>query len=264
MKGTIWHLSPLLAVACLFLSSCAYQSIQSPQSPVTPAAGNYSMNLTSGVTGKTLNWGGYLSAAGDNVTMVAYDPEYARCMDALIVPTPIPVTGTSQGNPLTMTSSPFDGGNVLKITLSGQASPLTGTYAFADGCNGDHGTLTATLVPPISGTWTSSFDVNGQPVTLTADLTQASATGPAGVIPLSGSFTFNGISCYSGGTFDPSESYLYGNTVSMGTVATSVGVSFFVSGTLTTPASPTTMNVNYWFPTSVCGGATGTVQLNKQ
>jgi hypothetical protein len=254
----------LLSLACLFLSSCATNAIQSSQSPITPASGNWSLKLQSAITAQPLNWGGDVSVSGNNVTMVEFDPQYARCMDALIGPMSIPVTGASGSSPLTLTSAAFDGGNVLKITLSGSDSPLTGTYAFSGGCQRDHGTFTATFVPPLSGTWSSSFALNGQPVTLTANLTQAADPGAAGVIPLTGTLTLSGASCYAGGTLDSSESYIWGNTVSAGTVATSLGVSFLVSGTLTTPANATTISASYWFPRSVCSGATGKIQLNKQ
>ncbi len=63
---------------------------------------------------------------------------------------------------------------------------------------------------------------------------------------------------------DSSESYVWGDTVSAGTVTTSVGGSFLVGGVLTTPANPTTINASYWFPQSVCSGATGNIQLDKQ
>jgi len=255
---------PLLSSVCLFLSSCVSSSIQSSQSTITPASGNWSLKLQSAVTAQTLNWGGDVSVSGSNVTMVEFDPQYGRCLDALDGPIAITVTGGSQSSPLTLTSAAFDGGNVLKITLSGSGSPLTGTYAFAGGCQSDHGTLTATFVAPISGTWTSSFDVNGQPVLLTANLTQATAPGAAGVIPLTGTFTVSGASCYAGGTLDSSESYVWGDTVSAGTVTTGVGVNFLVGGTLTPAANPTTLSASFWFPESVCSGATGKIQLNKQ
>lgn len=263
MRRTSLLVPPLLLLACLLLSSCANNSIQSSQPPITLASGNWSLNLQSAVTAQTFNWGGDVSVAGNNVTMVAFDPRYGRCLDALSGPMSIQVAGPSQTSPLILTSAAFDGGNVLKIAFSGSDSPLTGTYAFSGGCQGDHGTLTATFVPPISGAWSSSFVINGQPVTLTANLTQATNPGAAGVIPITGTFTLSGASCYAGGTLDSSESYVWGDTVSAGTVTTSVGVNFLVSGTITTPANPTTITANYWFPESVCSGATGTVQLNK-
>jgi hypothetical protein len=267
MRRTRLFVLPLLSLVCVFLSSCgnpliqSSESSQSSQSPNTPASGNWSLELQSAITGKTLNWGGDISVSGNNVNLVAYDPGYARCLDALVGPLAIPVAGSSERSPLALASVAFDGGNVLKITLSGSDSPLTGTYAFSGGCQADHGTLTATFVPPISGTWTSNFSINGQPVTLTADLTQASASGAAGVMPLSGTFTLSGASCYSGGSLESSGSYIWGNTVSAGTVATSVGVNFLVSGTLT---NPTSISASYWFPQSICSGATGNIQLSKQ
>jgi hypothetical protein len=261
MRRTLVCVSPILSVVCLFLSSCGGNS---NQPPFTAAGGNYSLKLQSGQTSQTLDWGGFLSTSGSSFSLVVLDPQYAACTHALVGPAAIPVTGTTHGGSVTLTSAAFDGGNVLKIALSGTTSPFTGTYAFAGGCNTDHGTLTATFVPPISGTWTSNITISGQPVTVTANLTQAPGPNAGGVIPLTGSFTLGGTSCYSGGTFDSSESYLWGDTVSMGTVATGVGVSFYVSGTLTSPASPTVINGTYWFPKTTCSGATGNIQFNKQ
>jgi hypothetical protein len=264
MRRTILLVPLLLPLSCLLLSSCGNNLIRPSQSPTTPASGNWSLKLQSGITAEKLNWGGDLSFSDNNVTLVVFDPEYRRCMDALIGPMAIPVTGTPQSSPLTLTSAAFDGANVLNVTLSGSDNLLTGTYAFSGGCQADHGTFTATFVPPISGTWTSIFAINGQQVTLTANLSQASDPGAAGVIPLSGTLTLSGAPCYSGGTLASSDSYLWGDTISTGTLATSVGVNFYVSGTLTSPANPTTISASYWFPQSVCSGATGNIQLNKQ
>jgi hypothetical protein len=264
MKKTGIFALLFVPLACLLMSSCGNNAILISQSPSTLASGNWSLALQSGINATTQNWGGNFSVSDSSVTMVMFDPEYGRCMDALIGPLAIPVTGTLQEGSLTLTSAAFDGGNVLNIALSGSGSTATGTYAFTGGCQGDHGNFTATFVPPISGTWSSSFAINGQPVTLTANLSQSTTATGAGVIPLTGTYTLSGTSCYSGGTLASSESYIWGNTVTTGTLATSVGVSFYVAGTLTTPANPTTISASYWFPQSVCSGATGNIQLVKQ
>jgi len=91
------------------------------------------------------------------------------------------------------------GDTTLDASLTGSSSTLLiGTYTVTGGCaNGDHGTLTATYVPPVDGSWTGPITtLSGTPTgaQMTLNLTQSSSEF-LGFFPLGGTAQITGSTC---------------------------------------------------------------------
>jgi len=252
-----------IVIAVTLLSGFLLCSCGSTFSSSNPGAtirdGNWSIQTVSSATGATLNMGATLMQSGNTVTGTLLDPSYVGCSDPLIGPQSIPLTGAFQNDALTMTSPSYS----LTLKGTGTGTYISGTSSNAGDCpqSALNGNLSGTYIPSISGNWTSTFVLNGQTVTLTVDLTQGNTVNDAGYLPLTGMATLSGSSCFEGGNSSPTVSYISGNNMSFG-VGTS-GVIFSLTGKISN-SSATTIDGNFWFPSTVCGGQTGTIQLTKQ
>ncbi|MES2392327.1 MAG: hypothetical protein V4555_11845, partial [Acidobacteriota bacterium] len=120
------------------------------------------------------------------------------------------------------------GANV--IVLSGKvpaagATSWSGTYSVSvQGKSGCQGPFTATAFPVVDATYTGELMTTGYAkptgVVVALRLTQGSAqilqtdSGPSGYLPLSGTVTVSGASCFTRGTIQlPYESYIGGSLV---------------------------------------------------
>jgi hypothetical protein len=109
------------------------------------------------------------------------------------------LTGTvdESGNFTLTASSPYP--STLTFTGNVSGDELTGTYSVTAGTSTNQGTISGTYVQPIDGTYTGvvTSAVTGTTLNVTAVLTQGSAAGSNGALPLSGTVTFGGYSCFS-------------------------------------------------------------------
>lgn len=233
--------------ACLLMSACGGSSSSNSFYNVI-TSGNWSIQATSLRSGAVLDIGGSLVQKGSQVTGVLHIAN-ARvpntntyCYD--VVNDDVPVTGSFQGNLLTLTSTPVHS-QVLTISATGQGNtlydnptatpPLYG-YMIAGGCDdGDYGTFTAggnsfstaNYVAPITASWyaTVTDQASGDDVQVQADVTQAGAADSHGRFPLTGALTFTDQmtqgtwSCASTGTLG-TGSVAWGNNVSFAAATT--------------------------------------------
>lgn len=186
----------------------------------------------------------------------------------------LPLSGSFSGDTLTLTSGTLDS-QVVTVKATGTGASLTGTYSVAGGCaDGDHGTIVASYLPPVTGTWTSTFKDYGNTVSMSATLTQASTADANGVFPLSGTVSFSGLTCPTGGTVyslpqsDWATSGVVGTDILL-TVenASSGNAELIYSGSVTnaSAAQASTIAGAYTVSDASCQQLTGTsVQLTKQ
>ena len=111
------------------------------------------------------------------------------------------VSGTVAGNTFTLNTASLRG-QVLSITatpalVAGTVQGLTGTWSLTGGTCASSGMSTLLFTQPLSGTWSGPF-TNGFTGTASATLTQ-SGPDAHGFFPVTGSFTFTGLSCFASG-----------------------------------------------------------------
>jgi hypothetical protein len=122
------------------------------------------------------------------------------------------------------------------LTLTGEVSgsELTGTFSLTAGTSTDQGAISGTYVQPIDGTYIGvvTSSITGASLNITAVLTQGSTAGSRGTLPLSGTVTFGGYSCFSSATVSTGSAVLgegYGLTLVPTNTSSSVGAAGGVS-----------------------------------
>ena len=177
--------------------------------------------------------------------------------------TDIPISGTVNGDIVTLTSDDIVG-QIITITGSATSNLITGTYSVANGCaGGDHGTITAVLIPPVTGNWTGTIHTDdGTNKGATASFAQDSPNA-GGYSPLSGTLTLSGFQCTMSGTLATEQSWLLGNLVQA--VVTMSDGSVLTFNGLITDASTTAkqMTVNFSISGGKCSGQSGSVTFNR-
>jgi len=187
-----------------------------------------------------LHLGASITQSGSNVS-IAFVP-LGPCLP-VGPPTLTQASVTATG----MTAKAAFGDATLDINLAGNSTQMFGTYSVTGGCaNGDHGSLTATYVPPVTGTWTGAIqNIFGtspdEQVTLT--LTQSNAS-VFGFYPITGTIQVTGSACITTATVGPG-SPLAGNPAIPSTITGTTMTLYLTSGTTTTTAMATLVPPGY-------------------
>jgi len=118
--------------------------------------------------------------------------------------------------------------STLTLTGNVSGSELTGTFSLTAGTSTDQGTISGTSTQPIDGTYIGvvTSSITGASLNITAVLTQGSTPGSNGSLPLSGTVTFGGYSCFSSATVSTGSAVLgegYGLTLVPTNSSASVG-----------------------------------------
>jgi hypothetical protein len=224
-------------------------------------AGNWYLQASSQVSADASQIpqiGGSLTQT-DSVISGVLHVSNSSCFDGA---TAIPVSGTVSGDTVTLTSDSIIG-QVITITGSATSNLMTGTYSIASGCaGGDHGTITAVLIPPVTGNWTGTFTDDSTGKAATASFSQ-DAPNPDGYSPLSGTLNLSGSQCSISGTLATEQSWVLGNLV-QANVNMSDGSILALTGFIT-DASTTAkqMTVNFSISGGKCSGQGGSVTFNR-
>ena len=97
--------------------------------------------------------GGNLTQNGNALSATMY-VSGSLCFD---VSQPVILTGALKNRQVTLTSADVSGQVFSMVATETTDSALSGTYTITGGCgSGDHGTVSANVVPSISGTWSGS------------------------------------------------------------------------------------------------------------
>src|SRR6267378_1508446 len=189
-------LSLLLCILALVLTGC--WPILKPSDAVL-TDGNWSVTATSSNPAiGTFHVGGNLAQIGNTLSGTMYVVS-SLCFDDS---KPISLTGTVNGQEVTLASTDING-QVFSVTaIATTNSALDGTYTITGGCgSGDSGTAAANVVPSISGTWGGSLVGSGGPsVALNINLVQSAIASADGSFALTGDLVYAGSSCSDSGT----------------------------------------------------------------
>jgi hypothetical protein len=189
-------LSLLLGILALVLTGC--WPILNP-SDATLTQGNWSVTATSSNPAiGTFHVGGNLAQSGNTLSGTMYVIG-SLCFDDS---RPISLTGTVNGQQVTLASTDSNGQVFSVAAVATTNSALDGTYTITGGCgSGDSGTAAANVVPSISGTWGGSLVGSGGPsVALNINLVQSAIASADGSFPLTGDLVYAGSSCSDSGT----------------------------------------------------------------
>jgi hypothetical protein len=197
---TRFWLSTLLGTLALALTGCGGIAKAKPESANTALAqGNWSVAAVSShpSTG-TFHVGGNLAQSGNTLSGTMYVVG-SLCFD---VSQPISLTGTINGQEVTLASTEINGQVFSIAAIATTESALNGTYTITGGCgNGDSGTADANAAPSISGTWGGYLvGSGGSQVALNIELTQNPVASADGSFALSGDLVDAGSSCSASGT----------------------------------------------------------------
>lgn len=142
--------------------------------------------------------GGNLTQNGNALSATMY-VSGSLCFD---VSQPVILTGALKNRQVTLTSADVSGQVFSMVATETTDSALSGTYTITGGCgSGDHGTVSANVVPSISGTWSGSVIGTGGPnVSLSIALHQAANAAADGTFALTGNLTYTGSDCSMSGT----------------------------------------------------------------
>ena len=203
----------MMGLSMLLWSGCGGSS-SAPASAATPqfgiASGNWSIILLSqpGLNPGGGRAGGSLVQSGNTITGTLHIVD-SLCFD---LQDDLSLSGTAAKQNISFTSAPLRGQTIVftsddpPLVFSAASTVITGSYAISGGaCAGEKGSFVAGLIPALTGTWKGS--VTGL---FTADVAGTlTQTGPDshGFFHLSGSFTFDGLSCFSSGTIASSQMY---------------------------------------------------------
>jgi len=189
-------LSLLLGILTLALAGC--WPILTPND-ATLTQGNWSVTATSSNPAiGTFHVGGNLAQSGNALSGTMYVVG-SLCFDDSL---PISLTGTVNGQQVTLASTDINGQVFSVAATATTDSALSGTYTITGGCgSGDSGTAAANVVPSISGTWGGSLvGSGGSSVALNINLVQSATASADGSFALTGDLVYAGSSCSASGT----------------------------------------------------------------
>jgi hypothetical protein len=241
-------------------------------------SGDYVLNVAPVSGSSASSFSGNLYISGTSVSgSFLYNNANSSCNGQSF-----PVTGTinSTGTLMSLSSSAFTGslsGNTATLTLqlpligyTNSTYNTTGTAQIAAGTSGTNcalasSALTAQYLQPYTGSWIGTLT---GPITVSATVilaesipqTLATSTSAAGVIPATGSLSFNGAACNFSQTLTNSlAGQISGYTLDLYQGTSSLTSPVIVSASETT--SPITFNVLIVSGTTACpaGSYSGTI-----
>jgi hypothetical protein len=260
--------SAILLAALLTACSTAPMGSTATATTATPSAaglsGNWQISTDAAQAAQLPQLSGSLTGSGSAITGIFHATNSNTCISPQ---TKIAVSGSLDGhNLLTVTSTPFAGGSILKLIgtvtsgnrLEVSAYTITGgSCAFPAGAKSI--SATANLLQPVSGTYQGTFtDSDGASLPITATLTQTTQPDSNGVFHVSGGATFDSNQCVSSPIV--ADSAVTGNTLS--TTYTQQGNTIVATGTFDDNA--TTLTITSWNLDGPCGSASGTGVLTRQ
>jgi hypothetical protein len=181
------------------------------------------------------------------------------CFDGL---TTLPLEGNLTGQSFSLLSF-SDSGQYLNLSgkIATDDNTLTGTFLIDDGCaNGTKGSLSGTKISPLTGTYAGPSTL-GSAGTLSLTVSQDSFSDGIGYFHLSGTSTFAGVSCFTSGNLDSSQSTISGEQVLL-TVTTNEPSTVVMSGTLNPAATQLTLG-SIQVVSGGCSGDAGTANLTS-
>jgi hypothetical protein len=206
---------------------------------------------------------GYLSESGlgaDQFTTAALQAQVSGCFQDA---TTVPMYGETSGSFVNLASFAIEG-QTLSINAEANAdgSQFSGNYSIAGGCaGGAAGTVTGTKYASLTGTFIGSITGSSPAVTLSMSLSQDAEGTGLGTFPISGSASFNGISCFSQGTLAAENGSVIGDSVTMEfTTNDSQGAEIQMTGTIDPAASTLTLS-SIQINGGNCSGTLGSAAL---
>jgi hypothetical protein len=249
---------------------------------IAPTSGDYFLSVAPVSGSAASSFSGNLYISGTSVSgSFLYNNGNSSCNGQSF-----PVTGTinSAGTLMSLNSSAFAGslsGNTATLTLqlpliayTNNTYNTTGTAQIAAGTSGTNcalasSTLTAQYLQPYNGGYTGTLTSGTSTVTATIILaesipqTLATSTSAAGLIPASGSLTFNGAACNFSQTLTNSlAGQISGYTLDLYQGTSSLTSPVIVSASETT--SPITFNVLISSGTTSCPAGSYSGTINPQ
>jgi hypothetical protein len=232
--------------------------------PSTAAlSGNWQISTDATEAAPLPQLSGSLTGAGSAVSGIFHPATSNACINPQ---SKIAVSGSlDEHSVLTLSSAPFAGGSVLKLTgtvISGNRLQVStysvtgGACAFSAGANSI--SATAHLLQPVSGTYAGSFtDSDGATFPITATLTQTTQPDSNGVFHVSGGATFDNNQRVSSPIV--ADSTVTGNTLSA--TYTQQGNTIVATGTF--DDSATTLTITNWTLDGPCGTPAPQTPLNR-
>jgi hypothetical protein len=209
---------------------------------------------------------GYLSQQGQGANQFTTAALQAQTSGCFQDATTVPMTGETSGSDVNLASFAIDGQTLsINVQANADGNQFSGTYAIAGGCaGGTNGTVTGTEYLPLTGTFSGPVTGSSPAVTLSLSLSQYAAGTGLGTFPLSGSATFNGISCFSQGTLAAESGSVIGENVTMEfTTNDTQGAQVQMTGTIDPAASTLTLS-SLQINGGSCSGTLGSATLLRQ
>jgi hypothetical protein len=263
----------ILSLVVIGCGSGSSSSFQAPSPTPTPApqpaltAGNWTMQARSAVTNQTIFPDIVLVTTPTGVSGKAHITGSA-CFN--FVTDAVSLTGTLNGPSLNITTDVPVNGQTITATLSGSATSLTGTYTLNGGtcAPGDHGTLSARLLPPVDGTWKGTFTSTAvppaPPFSVTAVLTQSNTPDPNGFLVITGTATFTGSTCFTSGTALATPTLSSGQALTLNLATDNLG-EIAIGGLYDDTQTPNVISTAlYHVNAGPCAGDGGNLSLTKQ
>lgn len=236
-----------------------------PQQALTP--GNWTMQARSAVTNQTIFPDIVLITTPTGVAGKAHIAG-STCFN--FVTDAVSLTGTLSGPSLSIITDAPVNGQIITATLSGSATSLTGTYTLDGGtcAPGDHGTLSARLLPPVDGTWKGTFTPTAvppaSPFSVTAVLTQSNTPDPNGFLVLNGTVTLTGSTCFTSGTVTAIPTLSAGQSLTLNLATDNLG-EIAVGGLYDDTQTPNVISpAAYHVNAGPCAGDGGNLILTRQ
>ncbi len=218
-----------------------------PSPTATPLTGNWQIAAatTTGAQAFSALAGSFvqepISASGTTTLVSILQAENpSQCY---VGQTTVPSEGNVAASSFSLTSFSVDG---QYLTINGTPSAgddtFTGNFSISGGCgDGVKGTVNGTRIAPLTGTYAGTLAP--VPTTVRLVLAQDAAADGFGYFHVQGTATFAGISCFTGGTLDGSESTILGDQVLL-TIQTNESPSSTVTVTGAVPPLADTLTVS--------------------
>jgi len=231
------------------------------------ATGNWVFSATApGGTFATLS--GFVDEQGgdpgtNDFTTAAMQAQSSSCYSSSPI---LSFEGTVTNTTVSLTSFTEEG-QVMTIsaTKNAAANAVTGTYSVSGGCaNGASGAFSGVLYQPLNGTYSSAVSSASPTPSVQLTLAQATQGDGSGISFLSGSASFQNISCFTGGTVSSPGSYVLGNRVSLSVRANDSAGSQILAAGIFDAAGDTITFPSIAIVSGSCVGSFGPATLTLQ